>query len=90
MLGYFEDEEATREAIVDGWFRTGDLGRFDDKGNLIITGRCKSVIVTPNGKNIFPEEIEDEINRKVAPNNRQEIESTGVNNKIPTNFIHLK
>lgn len=63
MLGYFEDEEATREAIVDGWFHTGDLGRFDIKGNLIITGRCKSVIVTPNGKNIFPEEIEDEINK---------------------------
>jgi len=61
MLGYYEDEQATREAIVDGWFHTGDLGHFDDKGNLIITGRCKSVIVTPNGKNIFPEEIEDEI-----------------------------
>ncbi|MBQ8044286.1 MAG: AMP-binding protein [Clostridia bacterium] len=63
MLGYFEDEEATREVMVDGWFHTGDLGRFDEKGNLIITGRCKSVIVTPNGKNIFPEEIEDELNK---------------------------
>lgn len=63
MLGYFEDEEATRDAIVDGWFHTGDLGRFDEKGNLVITGRCKSVIVTPNGKNIFPEEIENEINK---------------------------
>lgn len=63
MLGYFEDEEATKEVIVDGWFHTGDLGRLDEKGNLIITGRCKNVIVTPNGKNIFPEEIEDEINK---------------------------
>ena len=63
MLGYFEDEQATTEAIVDGWFHTGDLGRLDKKGNLIITGRCKSVIVTPNGKNIFPEEIEDEISK---------------------------
>ena len=63
MLGYYEDEAATRDAIVDGWFHTGDLGRFDDKANLIITGRCKSVIVTPNGKNIFPEEIENEINK---------------------------
>ncbi len=63
MLGYFEDEVATSEVLVDGWFHTGDLGRLDEKGNLIITGRCKSVIVTPNGKNIFPEEIEDEINK---------------------------
>lgn len=63
MLGYFEDEEATKEAIIDDWFHTGDLGYFDEKGNLIITGRCKSVIVTPNGKNIFPEEIENEINK---------------------------
>ena len=63
MLGYYEDEVATSEAIVDGWFHTGDLGHFDAKGNLIITGRCKSVIVTPNGKNIFPEEIEDEISK---------------------------
>ena len=63
MLGYYEDEEATKEVLVDGWFHTGDLGRLDKKGNLIITGRCKSVIVTPNGKNIFPEEIEDEINK---------------------------
>ena len=61
MLGYFEDDKATREAIVDGWFHTGDLGYMDNKGNLIITVRCKSVIVTPNGKNIFPEEIENEI-----------------------------
>lgn len=63
MLGYYENEQATNEVIIDGWFHTGDLGRFDEKGNLIITGRCKSVIVTPNGKNIFPEEIEDEINK---------------------------
>ena len=61
MLGYYENEVATAEAIVDGWFHTGDLGYYDSKGNLIITGRCKSVIVTPNGKNIFPEEIENEI-----------------------------
>lgn len=61
MLGYYEMPEETKEAIVDGWFHTGDLAKFDNKGNLIITGRCKNVIVTQNGKNIFPEEIEDEI-----------------------------
>lgn len=63
MLGYYEDEEGTNDVIVDGWFHTGDLGRFDEEGNLIISGRCKSVIVTPNGKNIYPEELENEINK---------------------------
>lgn len=63
MIGYFEDEEATKEAIQDGWFNTGDLGYFDKKNNLLITGRSKSVIITGNGKNIYPEEIENEINK---------------------------
>ncbi len=62
MLGYYEDEEATKEVIRKGWFYTGDVGYFDDTGNLHITGRCKNVIVTPNGKNIYPEEIENMIN----------------------------
>lgn len=58
MLGYYENEEATAEAIKDGWLYTGDYGYFDDEGFLYISGRKKSVIVTKNGKNIFPEEIE--------------------------------
>ena len=59
MLGYYENEEATREVIdEEGFFHTGDLGRVDSKNHFYICGRSKNVIVTDNGKNIFPEELE--------------------------------
>ena len=62
MLGYYEDEEATKEAIFEEngerWFHSGDIGYMDNEGFLYITGRSKNVIVTQNGKNIYPEEIE--------------------------------
>ena len=59
MLGYYEDEEATKEVMTDdGYFRTGDIGYVDDDKFVYITGRSKNVIVTQNGKNIYPEEIE--------------------------------
>jgi long-chain acyl-CoA synthetase len=61
MQGYFKDPLATTEAIIDGWYRTGDLGRIDGDGFLTICGRVKSLIVTPNGKNIYPEEVENEL-----------------------------
>lgn len=63
MIGYYQDEEKTADALRKGWFYTGDLGYFDLRGNLVITGRSKNVIVTSNGKNIYPEEIENEINK---------------------------
>src|SRR5205085_6893462 len=59
MAGYWQDEGATAQAIRDGWFHTGDLGRFDDEGNLHLVGRSKDVIVDANGKNVYPDEIED-------------------------------
>ncbi len=59
MKGYYKDPEASAEVIRDGWFHTGDLGRFDEGGHLWITGRCKEVIVLPSGKNIYPDEIEE-------------------------------
>ncbi len=63
MLGYYENSEATKEAIRDGWFYTGDSRFLDEDGFLHITGRKKNVIITGNGKNVFPEEIETLLNR---------------------------
>ena len=63
MLGYFENEKATKEVMEGGWFKTGDLARIDEEGYIFICGRKKSVIVLKNGKNIFPEEIENLVNR---------------------------
>ena len=61
MMGYYKNPELTKEVLVDGWFKTGDYGRFNDKHQLIINGRKKNLIVLENGKNVFPEEIENYI-----------------------------
>jgi long-chain acyl-CoA synthetase len=58
MSHYLDDPELTAETIIDGWLRTGDLGRFDDSGHLQLFGRKKNMIVTEGGKNIYPEDIE--------------------------------
>ena len=58
MLGYYENPEETSRVIIDGWLYTGDYGYFDEDGFLYLTGRKKNVIVTKNGKNVFPEEVE--------------------------------
>jgi long-chain acyl-CoA synthetase len=59
MLGYYNNDEATKETMRDRWLRTGDLGRLDDDGNLYIVGRSKDVIIDSNGKNVYPDEIEE-------------------------------
>ena len=58
MLGYYRMPEATAEVIKDGWFHTGDQGYVDEEDFIYITGRKKNVIITANGKNVFPEELE--------------------------------
>ena len=64
MIGYYEDEEETKKAIDEnGYFHSGDIGYLDENGYLFLTGRSKNVIVTQNGKNIYPEEIEGLLNK---------------------------
>lgn len=62
MLGYYKNENATKETFSDKWFKTGDIGYIDRDGFLIIKGRKKNVIISRTGKNVFPEEIEDKLN----------------------------
>jgi long-chain acyl-CoA synthetase len=63
MLGYYKNEEATTQAIdKEGWLHTGDLGIMDAEGNVFIKGRSKNMLLGPSGQNIYPEEIEDQLN----------------------------
>ncbi len=62
MMGYFKNPEATATTLVDGWYRTGDLGIIDAEGNVFIKGRSKNMLLGASGQNIYPEEIEDKLN----------------------------
>lgn len=61
MLGYYKNEEATKEVLIDGWYHTGDLGIMDKEGHVFIKGRSKNMLLGANGQNIYPEEIEDKL-----------------------------
>ena len=79
MMGYYKNPELTKQVLKDGWFNTGDYGRFNDKNQLIINGRKKNLIVLENGKNVFPEEIE---NYLMGIPYIQEVVVSGIKNKI--------
>lgn len=79
MMGYYKNPELTKQVLVDGWFNTGDYGRFNKKNQLIINGRKKNLIVLENGKNVFPEEIENYI---MGIPYIQEVIVTGIKNDI--------
>ncbi|MBQ4338614.1 MAG: AMP-binding protein [Clostridia bacterium] len=95
MLGYYNDEESTAAVLKDGWFHTGDLGKFDENGDLFIKGRIKNVIVTENGKNIYPEELETRLSKfpeisEVLVYGFEDNGTTNVKAKIFPNIDYLK
>lgn len=81
MDGYVDEASENERAFVDGWFRTGDLVRFDEDGFLYITGRCKDIIVLSNGENVSPEEVETHFNALAIVQDSQVFECTIENGK---------
>jgi long-chain acyl-CoA synthetase len=77
MQGYYKNEAATKKALVDGWFHTGDLGTMDKGNNLFIKGRIKNMLLGADGQNIYPEEIEDKLNSMAMVNESLVIQSGG-------------
>lgn len=69
MLGYYKNEETTKQTIdSEGWYHTGDLGTMDEEGNIFIKGRSKNMLLGANGQNIYPEEVEDQLNSMALVN----------------------
>lgn len=89
MLGYFKNEEATKEVIdAQGYFHSGDLGKYDERGFLLITGRIKELIITAGGENVAPILIEDQV--KLACPYVNNIMVVGENKKFVSALITLK
>lgn len=77
MLGYYKNEEETKKVIIDGWLHTGDLGIIDKEGYVFIKGRKKNMILSSNGQNIYPEELEDKLNSMEYVNEALVLERDG-------------
>ncbi len=97
MLGYLDNPEATEEVMQDGWYKTGDVGKLDKDGFLYITGRMKNLIVLSNGKNIYPEEVEEflykipEIKEVVVFGEKNEVgQEIGIAAEIFPNFDYAE
>ncbi|WP_264769678.1 AMP-binding protein [Coxiella burnetii] len=86
MRGYFEDEKSTRAAIKQNWFYSGDLGKFDEKGFLVITGRAKELIITADGKNIMPAYLEQHYSDIEGI---EECAAVGIKNKGGSEEVYL-
>lgn len=97
MLGYYEDEEETKKVIdEEGFFHSGDIGYINEDGYVFLTGRSKNVIVTQNGKNIYPEEIEamlekiDEIKEVMVYGKKQDKNELTITAKVVPNYDKIK
>lgn len=97
MLGYYKNEQATRDTFKGDYLKTGDLGKIDDDGYLYICGRAKSVIITKNGKNVYPEELEEILNKNdyieeslVAGSFNEDHKDTEVSALIVLNMDNIK